>query len=95
VRRLYNQKAKELAPRPVDDIHASLQKALKVAVRDDLVPRNVAEGERPRSSSRKKEAKALSPLRSVCCSRRLMAAVMRRCTLQPSTQDLGKGSCWG
>jgi integrase len=61
VRRLYNQKAKELAPRSVDYIHATLQKALKQAVRDDLVHRNVAEGERPRSSRRKKEAKALSP----------------------------------
>jgi integrase len=61
VRRLYNQKAKELSPRSVDYVHATLQKALKQAVRDDLVPRNVAEGERPRSSRRKKEVKALSP----------------------------------
>jgi integrase len=45
VRRLYNQKAKELSPRSVDYVHATLQKALKQAVRDDLVPRNVAEGE--------------------------------------------------
>jgi integrase len=29
-------------------------------VRDELIPRNVAEGERPRSSRRKEEAKALS-----------------------------------
>jgi integrase len=61
VRSLYNQKAKELSPRSVDYVHATLQKALKQAVRDDLVPRNVAEGERPRSSRRKKEVKALSP----------------------------------
>jgi integrase len=61
VRSLYNQKAKELSPRSVDYVHATLQKALKQAVRDDLVPRNVAKGERPRSSRRKKEAKALSP----------------------------------
>ena len=61
VRRLYNQKAKELSPRSVDYVHATLQKALKQAFRDDLVPRNMAEGERPRSSRRKKEAKALSP----------------------------------
>ncbi len=44
-------------------VHATLQKALKQAVRDDLVPRNVAEGEKTRSSRRKKEAKALSPTR--------------------------------
>jgi hypothetical protein len=53
VRGLYNRKAKELAPRSVDYVHATLQKALKQAVRDDLVPRNVAGGERPRSSHRK------------------------------------------
>jgi integrase len=45
----------------VDYVHATLQKALKQAVRDDLVPRNVAEGDRPRSCRRKKEVKALSP----------------------------------
>ncbi len=38
----------------------TLQKALKQAVRDDLVPRNVAEGERPRSSRSREEAKAFS-----------------------------------
>ena len=38
----------------------TLQKALNQAVRDDLVPRNVASGERARSSREKKEAKALS-----------------------------------
>jgi integrase len=38
-----------------------LQKALSQAVRDDLIPRNVASGERPRSSRHQKEARALSP----------------------------------
>src|SRR5918997_2738246 len=61
VRSLYNEKAKELSPPPEDYVHATLQKALKQAVRDDLVPRNVAEGERPRSSRRKKEIRAFSP----------------------------------
>jgi integrase len=60
VRRLYNDKGKELSPRSVDYLHVTLQKALKQAVRDDLIPRNVAEGERPRSSRRREEAKALS-----------------------------------
>ena len=70
VRRLYNQKAKELSPRSVDYVHATLQKALKQAVRDDLVPRNVAEGERPHSTRRKKEAKSLSPtqVRALLCA---------------------------
>jgi len=34
---------------------------LSQAVRDDLILRNVAVGERPRSSRNRKEAKALSP----------------------------------
>jgi integrase len=60
VRKLYNDKAKDLSPRSVDYLHVTLQKALKQAVRDELIPHNVAEGERPRSSHRKEEAKALS-----------------------------------
>ena len=60
VRRLYREKSKELSSRSVDYLHVTLQKALKQAVRDDLVPRNVAEGERPRSSRNKEEAKAFS-----------------------------------
>jgi integrase len=61
VRRLYNQKAKTLSPRSVDYIHTTLQKAISQAVKDDLIPRNVASGERPRSSRHQKEARALSP----------------------------------
>ena len=61
VRRLYKQKGKALAPRSVDYIHVTLQKALSQAVSDDLLPRNVASGERPRSSRHQKEARALSP----------------------------------
>jgi integrase len=49
-RRLYNEKSKTLSPRSVDYIHTTLQKALAQAVTDDLLPRNVASGERPRSS---------------------------------------------
>src|SRR5215213_8116609 len=61
IRRLYNEKSKTLSPRSVDYIHTTLQKALDQAVIDDLIPRNVANGERPRSSRSQKEAKALSP----------------------------------
>jgi integrase len=60
VRKLYNDKVKDLSPRSVDYLHVTLQKALKQAVRDELIPRNLVEGERPRSSRRKEEAKALS-----------------------------------
>src|ERR671917_209412 len=61
VRRLYNEKSKAVAARSVDYIHLTLQMALSQAVRDDLIPRNVASGERPRSSRHQKEATALSP----------------------------------
>jgi integrase len=63
VRRLYNEKSKLLSARSVDYIHVTLQKALSQAVRDDLIPRNVAAGERPRGSRQRSpdEAKALSP----------------------------------
>ena len=50
VRRLYREKAETLSPRSVDYVHVTLQKALSQAVRDDLIPRNVAAGERPRSA---------------------------------------------
>src|SRR5215208_3451225 len=61
VRRLYAEKGKTLSTRSVDYIHVTLQKALSQAVRDDLIPRNVAAGERPRSSRQREEVKALSP----------------------------------
>src|SRR5215216_2446388 len=63
VRRLYAEKGKTLSPRSVDYIHVTLQGALSQAVRDDLIPRNVATGERPRSNHQgsPEEAKALSP----------------------------------
>jgi integrase len=61
IRRLYNEKSKTLSPRSVDYIHTTLQKALDQAVIDELISRNVANGERPRSSRSQKEAKALSP----------------------------------
>jgi integrase len=60
VRALYSAKGKELSPRSVDYIHVTLQKDLSQAMRDDLIPRNVATGERPRSSRNQEEIKALS-----------------------------------
>jgi|SRR5215218_584548 len=60
VRALYSAKGKDLAPRSVDYIHLTLRKALNQAMRDDLIPRSVAAGERPRSSRTQEEIKALS-----------------------------------
>jgi integrase len=60
VRSLYTAKGRELSPRSVDYIHVTLQKALTQAMRDDLIFRNVATGERPRSSRNREEIKALS-----------------------------------
>jgi integrase len=59
VRALYAAKGRELSSRSADYIHVTLQKALSHAMRDDLVPRNVAAGERPRSSRSSQEIKAL------------------------------------
>lgn len=62
VRRLYSKKSKTLSSRSVDYIHTTLQKALDQAVTDELLPRNVARGERPRSSRHQEEVKALYPV---------------------------------
>jgi integrase len=63
VRKLYAAKSETLSPRSVDYIHITLQKALSQAVRDDLIPRNVAAGERPHSTRHASpdRVKALSP----------------------------------
>src|SRR5918994_718057 len=71
VRRLYLVKGETLSPRSVDYIHVTLQTALSRAVRDNLIYRNVAEGERPRSSRERRSddvkgtsGKAACPLRT-------------------------------
>src|SRR5215217_2351123 len=63
VRKLYAVKSETLSPRSVDYIHIPLQKAFSQAVRDDLIPRNVAAGERPHSTRHASpdRVKALSP----------------------------------
>ena len=63
VRKLYASKGDTLSPHTVDYIRITLQKALSQAVRDDLIPRNVAAGERPHSTrhSSPDRVKALSP----------------------------------
>ncbi len=61
VRAFYRYKSEEgLSPRSVDYIHVTLQKALKQAERNDLILRNVASSERPRSSQNKQEIMAFS-----------------------------------
>ena len=61
VRRLYREKLDAgLAPRTVQYVHVTLQKALKQAVADGLIPRNAAAAVRaPRP--KKKEIRPLSP----------------------------------
>jgi integrase len=53
-------KASWIGARSVDYVHVTLQKALNQAIRDDLVPRNVAYGERTQSSRDREESKAPS-----------------------------------
>jgi integrase len=43
VRRLYREKSESLSPRSVNYIHITLHKALRQAVMDGLIPRNVAD----------------------------------------------------
>ncbi len=58
---LYREKLDSgLAPRTVQYIHVTLCKALKDAVGDGLVPKNVADGLKP-SKSKKKEINPLTP----------------------------------
>src|SRR5829696_2730027 len=61
IRRLYSEKSEALSTRSVDYIHATIQMSLSQAMQDDLIPLNVAAGERPRSSRNRQEAKVLSP----------------------------------
>lgn len=72
VRKLYASKGDALSPRTVDYIHITLQKALSQAVRDDLIPRNVAAGERPHSTRHRSpdRVKAAIPRPSARATRR-------------------------
>lgn len=61
VRDLYRQKLDAgLSPRTVQYIHVTLHKALKQAVRDGMIPRNVTEAVKPPRPSRR-EMRPLSP----------------------------------
>jgi hypothetical protein len=97
VRKLYAAKSETLSPRSVDYIHITLQKALSQAVRDDLIPRNVAAGERPHSTRHASPDRvtALSPPKYAPCSTQHGASETRRCTSSPCTRACGKASCWG
>ena len=94
VRRLYAEKSKTLSPRSVDYIHTTLQKALAQAVIDDLIPRNVASGERPRSSRNHEEANALSPVKSGPCSQPQTESATRVSTSSPSIRAYDRVSYW-
>jgi integrase len=47
VRGLYQEKLQSLSPRSVRYVHVTLHKALKLAVQDGLIPRNVTEAVKP------------------------------------------------
>ena len=47
VRGLYKEKLSSLSPRTVRYIHVTLHKALKQAVSDGLIPRNVSKAVKP------------------------------------------------
>ena len=60
VRGLYKEKLQSRSPRTVQYIHVTLHKALKQAVNDGLVPRNVAEAVKP-PQVRREEIHPLTP----------------------------------
>jgi integrase len=93
-RNLYREKLDiGLAPRTVQYIHTTLHKALKDAVADGLVPRNVTDGiKAPRPI--KKEVNALSPEQARVPSwTPLAATASRRYTCWPSIVASGRESC--
>jgi integrase len=60
VRGLYKEKLQSLSPRTVQYIHVTLHKALKQAVSDGLIPRNVTEAVKP-PQIRREEIHPLTP----------------------------------
>jgi integrase len=60
VRGLYKEKLRSLSPRSVRYIHVTLHKALKQAVHDGLIPRNVTEAVKPPQIQRE-EMRPLTP----------------------------------
>src|SRR5215204_3861141 len=60
VRGLYKEKLESLSPRTVQYIHVTLHKALKQAVSDGLIPRNVTEAVKP-PQIRQEEIRPLMP----------------------------------
>ena len=60
VRGLYREKLQSLSPRSVNYIHVTLHKALKQAVMDGLIPRNVADAVKAPQALRK-EIKPMTP----------------------------------
>lgn len=72
MRSLYRDKSEGLSPRSVNYIHVTLHKALKQAIMNALIPRNVADAVKA-PQALKKEVKPLTPYRSGRCSPRLLA----------------------
>ncbi len=95
VRRLYNEKSKTLSARSVDYIHATLQTSLSQAVRDDLIPRNVAVGERPPSNRNRKEVKALSSTQVKALLTAARGSRNEALYVVAVHTGLRQASCWG
>jgi integrase len=86
VRALYRKKLdSELAPRTVQYIHVTLHKALKQAVMDGLIPRNVSEAVKAPQPSRKRSSLSTLP-RSRRCSRRHVGAAWKPSMCSPYTR---------
>ena len=87
VRTLYIEKLETLSPRSVNYIHVTLHKALKQAVSDGLIPRNVPEAVKRAHRSTEKRSLPYPPPRSRRCSQRPLVSAWRLSTWWPYTQD--------
>lgn len=94
MRALYREKLDAgLAPRTVNYIHTTLSKALKDAVTDGLVPRNVTEGVKAPKPA-KKEIHPLSPDQTGTFLDAAWGIASKPSTYWRSIADCAKANCW-
>ena len=85
-----------LSPRTVQYLHVVLHRALKQALRWNLVPRNVSEAVDPPRAHKEEIRPLLTPThRPAGSSLRPARTVWRPCTCSLSTQGCVRASCWG
>jgi integrase len=94
VRALYKEKLSSLSPRTVQYIHVTLHKALKQAVSDGLIPRNVTEAVKP-PQVRQEEIRPLTPEQAKVLLDTAAEIVSKLSMYSPSTPGSGRGSCSG